>query len=248
MCWWWRETKTARPRSDCRRSGRCAAYEIWRRYQREGRRGGQSLADCSDGPRQHARGEAGARSEQRLAREGRSFEHRACSHRDAPLEFLCRTRSRHGSCTRGACTAGCASTSVRRIACWARRWIRRAGRIYQIVQVDEGRLALSDSFVTHIDRCLGCLNCQTACPSGVAYGSLLEQARSQIAENYQRPWLATKLRQHFYAEMLPSFRSPGTPCAVHALLSAIGIAVAGARNGDSEAAGSGGTGCAVAAD
>jgi len=79
------------------------------------------------------------------------------------------------------------------------------GRIYQIVQVDEGRLALSDSFVTHIDRCLGCLNCQTACPSGVAYGSLLEQARAQIAENYQRPWLATKLRDHFYRDILPSF-------------------------------------------
>jgi len=81
------------------------------------------------------------------------------------------------------------------------------GRIYQIVQVDEGRLALSDSFVSHIDRCLGCLNCQTACPSGVAYGSLLEQARAQIAENYKRPWLATKLRQHFYADILPSFRA-----------------------------------------
>ena len=79
------------------------------------------------------------------------------------------------------------------------------GRIYQIVQVDEGRLALSDSFVTHIDRCLGCLNCQTACPSGVAYGSLLEQARAQISENYKRPWLATKLRQHFYVDILPSF-------------------------------------------
>ena len=79
------------------------------------------------------------------------------------------------------------------------------GRIYQIVQVDEGRLALSDSFVTHIDRCLGCLNCQSACPSGVAYGSLLERARAQIAENYQRPWLATKLRRHFYAKVLPSF-------------------------------------------
>jgi glycolate dehydrogenase iron-sulfur subunit len=79
------------------------------------------------------------------------------------------------------------------------------GRIYQIVQVDQGRLALSDSFVTHIDRCLGCLNCQTACPSGVAYGSLLEQARAQIAENYQRPWLATWLRKHFYADILPSF-------------------------------------------
>jgi glycolate oxidase iron-sulfur subunit len=79
------------------------------------------------------------------------------------------------------------------------------GRIYQIVQVDEGRLALSDSFVTHIDRCLGCLNCQTACPSGVAYGSLLERARAQIAENYRRPRLATWLRKHFYADILPSF-------------------------------------------
>jgi glycolate dehydrogenase iron-sulfur subunit len=80
------------------------------------------------------------------------------------------------------------------------------GRIYQIVQVDQGRLALSDSFVSHIDRCLGCLNCQSACPSGVAYGSLLEQARAQIAENYQRPWLETKLREYFYGEVLPSFR------------------------------------------
>ena len=79
------------------------------------------------------------------------------------------------------------------------------GRIYQIVQVDSGRLALGDSFVTHIDRCLGCLNCQTACPSGVAYGSLLEQARAQIAENYRRPRLATWIRKHFYAEILPSF-------------------------------------------
>ncbi len=42
------------------------------------------------------------------------------------------------------------------------------GRIYQMLQVDAGRLALGDSFVTHIDRCLGCLNCQTACPSGRA--------------------------------------------------------------------------------
>jgi glycolate oxidase iron-sulfur subunit len=86
------------------------------------------------------------------------------------------------------------------------------GRIYQIVQVDAGRLALSDSFVTHIDRCLGCLNCQSACPSGVAYGSLLERARAQIAENYQRPWLATRLRHHFYADILPSF----TRLAFHA--------------------------------
>ena len=80
------------------------------------------------------------------------------------------------------------------------------GRIYQMVQVDEGRLALGDSFVTHIDRCLGCLNCQTACPSGVPYGSLLERARSQIEQNYSRPWLRREMRAHFYAQVLPSFR------------------------------------------
>ena len=79
------------------------------------------------------------------------------------------------------------------------------GRIYQIVQVDAGKLALADSFVTHIDRCLGCLNCQTACPSGVAYGALLERARLQIEENYRRPWLERAVRRYFYDKVLPSF-------------------------------------------
>ncbi len=84
------------------------------------------------------------------------------------------------------------------------------GRIYQMVQVDDGKLALSDSFVTHIDRCLGCLNCQTACPSGVQYGSLLERARLQIEENYQRPGLQRRLRAYFYGRVLPSFERLAT--------------------------------------
>ena len=79
------------------------------------------------------------------------------------------------------------------------------GRIYQMLQVDEGRLALGDSFVTHIDRCLGCLNCQTACPSGVLYGQLLENTRAQIEQNYQRSSLQRRLRHHFYDKVLPSF-------------------------------------------
>ena len=37
------------------------------------------------------------------------------------------------------------------------------------------------------------------------YGSLLERTRSQIEENYQRPWLQRKLREHFYSRVLPSF-------------------------------------------
>jgi glycolate oxidase iron-sulfur subunit len=61
------------------------------------------------------------------------------------------------------------------------------GRIYQVLQADEGRLPISDSFVTHIDRCLGCLACETACPSGVQYGHIVERARAQIEQHYRRP-------------------------------------------------------------
>ena len=76
------------------------------------------------------------------------------------------------------------------------------GRIYQVLQVDSGRLAIGDSFVTHLDRCLGCRACETACPSGVHYGEILERARHEIAANYRRPWLARKLRDFFFLRVL----------------------------------------------
>ena len=79
------------------------------------------------------------------------------------------------------------------------------GRIYQILQVDEGRLPIQESFVTHLDRCLGCRACETACPSGVQYGRILERARSEIEANYQRPWLDRTLRRHFYGSVLHDF-------------------------------------------
>jgi len=78
------------------------------------------------------------------------------------------------------------------------------GRIYQVLLADEGRLAIGDAFVTHIDRCLGCRACETACPSGVHYGRILERARTEIERNYRRPWLSRKLRRHFYTRLLRS--------------------------------------------
>ena len=54
------------------------------------------------------------------------------------------------------------------------------GRIRQMVLVDEGRLPLGGSFVQHMDQCLDCRACETACPSGVEYGKLVEAARAQI--------------------------------------------------------------------
>src|SRR3990172_8253150 len=72
------------------------------------------------------------------------------------------------------------------------------GRIYQMVLVEEGRLPLSDSYVLHIDRCLDCRACETACPSGVEYGKLVEAARAQIEQHYRRPWLERLLRYAFF--------------------------------------------------
>lgn len=60
------------------------------------------------------------------------------------------------------------------------------GRIYLMRAVQEGRATLDASYVQHMDRCLGCVACVTACPSGVEYGTLIEQARHQIEQHAPR--------------------------------------------------------------
>ena len=54
------------------------------------------------------------------------------------------------------------------------------GRLYLMRAAAEGRIAVTDTFAQHFDRCLGCRACETACPSGVPFGSLLEATRAQI--------------------------------------------------------------------
>jgi len=77
------------------------------------------------------------------------------------------------------------------------------GRIRQMILVDQGRLKLSDSFVKHIDQCLDCRACETACPSGVQYGVLVEAARGQIVQHYRRPLVARLARRLVFHELLP---------------------------------------------
>jgi len=71
------------------------------------------------------------------------------------------------------------------------------GRIRQMILVNEGQLPLSSGFVDHIDKCLDCRSCETACPSGVEYGRLVEHARARIERDYQRPWLTRLTRNLF---------------------------------------------------
>lgn len=55
------------------------------------------------------------------------------------------------------------------------------GRVFQARAVQERRISLTDSnFRLHIDRCLNCRACETACPSGVQYGQILEATRSAL--------------------------------------------------------------------
>jgi glycolate oxidase iron-sulfur subunit len=60
------------------------------------------------------------------------------------------------------------------------------GRIVLMQAGLEEGSEVSDAMVTHIDRCLGCMACVTACPSGVQYDKLIEATRPQIERNYER--------------------------------------------------------------
>jgi glycolate oxidase iron-sulfur subunit len=69
----------------------------------------------------------------------------------------------------------------------------------------DGRETGTSSFVTHIDRCLGCMACVTACPSGVQYDSLLEAARPQAERDAVRPFGDRLFRRLVFA----TFPHPG---------------------------------------
>jgi len=77
------------------------------------------------------------------------------------------------------------------------------GRIYQMVQVANGA-PITESYQEHIDLCLACRGCESACPSGVQYGKLVEAARAQIENEVERGFWARTLRDFVFRQLLPS--------------------------------------------
>lgn len=78
------------------------------------------------------------------------------------------------------------------------------GRIYQMVQVSTGEAQIDDSYLEHMGLCLACRGCETACPSGVPYGRLIEAARADIENRIHRPWYQRLLRSIVFNHLLPS--------------------------------------------
>src|SRR5690349_1486868 len=79
------------------------------------------------------------------------------------------------------------------------------GRIYQMVQVASGA-PVSESYIEHIELCLACRACETACPSGVQYGRLVEAARADIEHQTRRPLISRTVRRFVFGKLL---QSPG---------------------------------------
>jgi glycolate oxidase iron-sulfur subunit len=81
----------------------------------------------------------------------------------------------------GFCLATCPTYAL-----WGEEMDSPRGRIYLMKLASEGQVALDPTFVHHMDNCLGCMACMTACPSGVKYDKLIEATRAQIERNYPR--------------------------------------------------------------
>jgi glycolate oxidase iron-sulfur subunit len=99
------------------------------------------------------------------------------------------------------------------------------GRLLLMRSLLEGSLETSDTAVReHLDRCLGCRACETACPSGVPYGHLLEATRATLTERHPLPVIARL--------MLRVFRHPWLMRAVMAggrVARALGVSRLAAR-------------------
>jgi glycolate oxidase iron-sulfur subunit len=82
----------------------------------------------------------------------------------------------------GFCLPSCPTYAL-----WGEEMDSPRGRIYLMKLASEGAIPLDSAFTQHIDRCLGCMACVTACPSGVEYDKLITATRAQIERRFDRP-------------------------------------------------------------
>ncbi|HEY2931466.1 MAG TPA: (Fe-S)-binding protein [Acidobacteriota bacterium] len=77
------------------------------------------------------------------------------------------------------------------------------GRIYLINSVREGKIEFDRTVQQHLDLCLGCRACESACPSGVQFESLLTGARARMEQAMPRSRSTQMLRRLGFRHLLP---------------------------------------------
>jgi glycolate oxidase iron-sulfur subunit len=101
------------------------------------------------------------------------------------------------------------------------------GRIRLIRSLYDGSLDLSNEFIDEMYFCLDCQACQTACPAGVHYGELVEDARNHIGAHHRDGWqiwffkkmflrgiLSSKFRTKLFGKLLRVYQHTGLRDAI----------------------------------
>lgn len=92
------------------------------------------------------------------------------------------------------------------------------GRIYLMRGVVEGRIPLAGLAAEEAFRCVGCRACETACPSGVEYGSMLELMREEVDQQGLRDGWPRSIERFALRQIVPK------RWRLHALVSLLGLA------------------------
>jgi len=90
-------------------------------------------------------------------------------------------------------------------ALWGEEMDSPRGRVYLMKLGLEGAATMTDTYVGHFDKCLGCMACLTSCPSGVQYDKLIEATRAQVERNHPR----SPADRWFRAMLFALFPHPG---------------------------------------
>ncbi|MBY0359997.1 MAG: (Fe-S)-binding protein [Candidatus Obscuribacterales bacterium] len=78
------------------------------------------------------------------------------------------------------------------------------GRIYLLSLLAKGQIEPDKRAAEHINSCLGCMGCQTACPSGVDYEKILDQARPFFSKRQDRR--KRRLMRLAFSQILPNYK------------------------------------------
>ena len=104
---------------------------------------------------------------------------------------------------------------------WGEEMDSPRGRIWLMRKAALGEAPLDDVFQTHIDNCLGCMACMTACPSGVEYNKLIEDTRGQVERQAERRGSRSLSDRLFRKLLFATFPHPkrlrflGLPLAIY---------------------------------